>query len=84
MSADAPYRAERGRLLFGGEELLVGDPMLVALFAGVLNAADPADARIAPTLRQLFTLVPDYSFGPGARLLSDGTPMVHVGRRSAS
>jgi hypothetical protein len=76
----APYRVESCRLFRRDELLLSGNDFELRRFAAVLNAANPADARVAPTLRQLFKLVPEFSFGPGPRLLNDGTPMVHVGR----
>lgn len=83
MSAER-YRVDARRLLRGDEVLLSGNEFELRRFAGVLNAANPSDARVASTLRMLFAMVPEFSFGPGKRLLSDGTPMVHVGRRAAS
>lgn len=83
MSAGAPYRVEACRLFRRDELLLSGNEFELRRFAAVLNAANPADARIAPTLRRLFAMTPEFSFGPGERLLSDGTPMVHVGRRGS-
>jgi hypothetical protein len=74
------YRVENHRLLRGTEVLLSGNEFELRRFAAVLNAADPEGTRIAPTLRALFAMVPEFSFGPGDRLLSDGTPMALVGR----
>lgn len=84
MSAAAPYRVEACRLLLRDEILLSGNEFELRRFAGVLNAAIPADDRIAPTLRALFSMTPEFSFGPGARLLSDGTPTRALGIGRAS
>lgn len=83
MTAGAPYRVDAHRLLRRDELLLSGNDFELRRFAAVLNAANPADDRIAPTLRALFAMTPAFSFGPGERLLGDGTPMVHVGRRES-
>jgi hypothetical protein len=82
MSEEAPqYLALGSRLMFGAEELLSGDDAVVARFAAVLNAARPDEERIPATLRGLFHLVPEYSFSPGLRLLSDGTGLRLLSRR---
>lgn len=77
----AAYRVEGARLFQRDELLLSGNEFELRRFAAVLNAANPADARVAPTLRALFAMTPEFSFGPGERLLGDGTPTRHVGRR---
>jgi hypothetical protein len=82
--SDAAYSETDGRLMWGDEELLVGEAVVVTRFAAVLNAADPVEERIAPTLRALFGVVPDSWFAPGGRLLSDGSPMINlISRRVA-
>lgn len=83
MTAAPPYRVDQHRLLRRNEVLLSGNEFELRRFAAVLNAANPVDGRIAPTLRALFAMTPEFSFGPGERLLADGTPMVHVGRRAS-
>lgn len=72
------YHVENNRLYRLGEELLAGSVWWMERFADVLNAADPADARVPQTVRALIATTRDCSFAVGARLLQDGTPLKMV------
>lgn len=69
------YRVDSNRLLWNGEELLAGNLFWLEIFRDILNATNPRSVDIAPALRILFGLAPDCSFGAGARLLADGSPL---------
>lgn len=70
-----PYRVRDNRLWYRDEELLAGPLLQIEQFCRVLNAARPKPDDLAATLRALIGMTRDCSFAPGARLLSDGTPM---------
>lgn len=70
-----PYRITHNCLTLRGEELIHGPLRQLEWFRDVLNAAKPRDPDLAPTLRALIKMTRDCSFGPGERLLADGTPM---------
>lgn len=72
------YLVLGGRLMLGAEELLSGPVPEVQHMAHVLNAANPADDRIALTVRALIHGTRDCSFACGSRLMSDGTPVVRL------
>jgi hypothetical protein len=69
------YWVDNNRLMRLGEELLAGPLLQLEMFARVLNAADPDDARVPATVRALISTTRDCSFAVGARLLADGTPL---------
>lgn len=76
----ARFAVEKDRLLAGDEILLTGPVDHLTHFCAVLDAADPADDRIAPVLRRLIAATRGCSFAPGERLLQDDTPMNHLTR----
>lgn len=75
MMAAPPYRVADNRLWFREEELLDGALWQLERFADVLNAAQPRDEDLSPTLRALMGLTRDCSYGAGPRLLNDGTAL---------
>jgi hypothetical protein len=79
--ADDRFRViDPGRLMLGEEELLAGPLPELDSMCRILNACDPPDENVVLLLRALIAGTRDCSFGPGTRLLSDGTPLKMLGK----